>query len=221
MLAKDLISLTIAPLKPDEEAVNALAWMDEMRTQHAPVVLDNKLIGLLSEDEILSQNALEDPIDKHTLMVAGCRVFDTQHMFDAMRIIADQKLTLVPVIDKNEAYLGCITLKTIVYEFARITSFQQPGSIIVLEVSQHDYALSEISRIVESNDAKVLSSYINSFSNSTRIEVTIKINKIDTSAIIQTFNRFNYVILASYSEESKLDELISNRYESLMKYLNV
>ena len=221
MLARDLISLTVAPLKPNEEAVNALAWMDEMRTQHAPVVLDNKLVGLVSEDEILGQNDLENPIDKHTFLGARCKVLDTQHLFDVIRIIADQKLTLVPVVDQNEVYLGCITLKTLVFEFAKSNSFQQPGSIIVLEVSQHNYSLSEISRIVESNDAKVLSSYINSFPDSTRIEVTIKINKIDTSAIIQTFNRFNYLVLASYSEESKLDELLSNRYESLMKYLNV
>jgi predicted transcriptional regulator len=221
MLARDLISLTLAPLNPNEEAVNALAWMDEMRVQHAPVVLDNKLLGILSEDEVLIQNALDEPISNHQLMVVGFRVMDSQHLFDVIRIMANQKLTLLPVVDQSEVYLGCITLKTLVFEFAKSNSFQQPGSIIVVEVSQHNYSLSEISRIVESNDAKVLSSYINSFPDSTRIEVTIKVNKIDTSAIIQTFNRFNYLVLASYSEESKLDELLSNRYESLMKYLNV
>ena len=221
MLARELISLTLAPLNPTEEAVNALAWMDEMHVQHAPVVVDGKLIGLVSEDELMAKNALEEPISSHTLLVAGSRVLESQHLFDVVRLMADQKLTLLPVVDQNETYLGSITLKTLVFEFAKSTSFQQPGSIIVVEVSQHNYALSEISRIVEGNDAKVLSSYINSFDDSTRIEVTIKVNKIDTSAIIQTFNRYNYLVLASYSEESKLDELLSKRYESLMKYLNI
>ncbi len=221
MLARDLISLTIPPLAPTEEAVNALAWLDEMHVEHAPVVVDGKLLGLVSEEELIGKNALEEPISHHTLLVAGCRALESQHMFDVVRLMADNKLTLLPVVDQNESFLGCITLKTLVFEFAKSTSFQQPGSIIVVEVSQHNYALSEISRIVESNDAKVLSSYINSFSDSTRIEVTIKVNKIDTSAIIQTFNRYNYLVLASYSEESKLDELLNNRYEALMKYLNV
>jgi len=221
MLARELIRQTVNPLHTDEEAVNALAWMDEMRVQHAPVVVDNKLMGLISEEEILVKNTIEEPISKHTLQVAGCRVLDTQHLLDVIRVIADQKLTLVPVIDKKETYLGCITLNTVVYEFANVASLQQPGSIIVLEVNQHDYSLGEISRIVESNDAKVLSSYVNSFRDSTRIEVSIKVNKIDTSSIIQTFNRYNYLIVAAYSEESKLEELYSKRYESLMKYLNV
>ncbi len=221
MLARDLISLTISPLTPTDEAVNALAWMDEMRVQHAPVVLEGKFIGLISEDEVLASNTLEEPIEKHPFLVAGCSAYESQHLFDVVRIMTDQKLTLVPVVDQSHNYLGSITPTTIVYQLARVASFQQPGGIIVLEVNQRNYSLSEIARIVESNDAKVLSSYINSFSDSTRIEVTVKVNKIDTSSIIQTFNRFNYLVLASFSEESKLDELLSKRYESLMKYLNI
>ena len=104
---------------------------------------------------------------------------------------------------------------------AEMASVQQPGSILVLEVSNQDYSLGEIARIVESNDAKVLSAYITSFPESTRLEVTIKVNRIDLSAIIQTFNRYDYNITASFSEESRWEELLINRYESLMNYLNV
>lgn len=221
MLAKDLLSDAVIPLKTSDEAVNALAWMDELRVSHMPIVNTETFLGLISESDILSMNALDEPLGSHKLSLHRPYVFASQHFYDVIRVVADQKLTLLPVLDAKENYLGCITLNRIVAEMANISSVQQPGGIIVLEVNDHDYSLSEISRIVESNDAKVLSSYVNTFPDSTRLEITIKVNKIDVSPIIQTFNRYNYLILASFSEESKFDELLNDRFESLMNYLNI
>lgn len=221
MLAKDLLSDVVIPLKTSDEAASALAWMDELRISHMPIVNNEKFLGLISESDILNLNALDEPLGNHRLSLTRPYVFHSQHFYDVIRLVASQKLTLVPVLDVKENYLGCITLNRIVEEMASISSVQQPGGIIVLEVNDHDYSLSEISRIVESNDAKVLSSYVNSFPESTRLEVTIKVNKIDLSSILQTFNRYNYTILASFSEESKFDELLNDRFESLMNYLNI
>lgn len=221
MLAKDLLNDVVIPLKTSDEAASALAWMDELRISHMPIVNDEKFLGLISEADILNMNALSEPLGNHKLSLARPYVFHNQHFYDVIRIVAAQKLSLVPVLDNKENYLGCITLSRVVEEMATISSVEQPGGIIVLELNDHDYSLSEISRIVESNDAKVLSSYVNSFPESTRLEVTIKLNKIDLSAILQTFNRYNYTILASFSEESKFGELLNDRFESLMNYLNI
>jgi len=84
----------------------------------------------------------------------------------------------------------------------------------------HDYSLSEISRIVESNDAKILSLYISSHTDSTKLEVTIKINRTDLSAIIQTFNRYNYTIKASFHQSEYVDDL-KDRFDSFMSFLNI
>ncbi|MFW5752129.1 MAG: CBS domain-containing protein, partial [bacterium] len=95
------------------------------------------------------------------------------------------------------------------------------GGIIVLELNINDYSLSEIAQIVESNDAKILGLYISSPDDSTRIELTIKINRTELSSIIQTFNRYNYNIKASFLENDELDNLYNNRYEAFIRYLNV
>lgn len=221
MLAKNLLSDYVTPLKTSDEAVNALAFMDEYRISHMPIVNDQKFLGLVSESDILSMNALDEPLGNHKLSLTRPYVFYYQHFYDVVRLVTQLKLTLVPVLDAKENYLGCITLPRIIEELAHITAVNQPGGIIVLEVSEHDYSLSEISRIVEGNDAKVLSFYVNSFADNTRLEVTIKVNVLDVSPLIQTFNRFNYTILASFSEESKFDELLTDRFESLMNYLNI
>ncbi len=83
-----------------------------------------------------------------------------------------------------------------------------------------DYSLSEIARIIESNDAKILSLFVHSWPESTKIEVTLKINRVELGAILQTFNRFNYNIKAIFSEQDDLDDL-RERYDSLMNYLNI
>ena len=93
--------------------------------------------------------------------------------------------------------------------------------IIVLEINANDYSLSEIAQIVESNDAKILSFYINSYSNSMKMEVNIKINRKELTSIIQTFNRYNYIVKASFMDENDLDSLYENRYEQFMKYLSI
>jgi len=221
MLAKDLLSEAVIPLKTSDEAVNALAWMDELRVSHMPIVNNEKFLGLISEADILGMNALEEPLGNHRLSLSRPYVFHYQHFYDVIRVVATQKLTLVPVLDSKENYMGCITLNRIVNEMAKISAVEQPGGIIVLEVNDQDYSLAEIARIVEGNDIKILSANVNTFPDSTRLEITIKLNKIDVSPVIQTFNRYNYTILASYSEESKFDELLNDRFESLMNYLNI
>lgn len=221
MLAKDLFSDTVSPVKTSDTGRTALALMEELRLTHLPIVNCEKLLGVISDTDIYNLNALDEPLGNHKLSATRPYALQTQHFYDVIRIAATEKLSLVPVTDEKDIYLGSITLTRIIAMMARMSAVTQPGGIIVLEVSDHDYSLAEIARIVESNDARVLSTYITSFPESTRLEVTIKVNRIDLSAIIQTFNRYNYIITASYSEESQLDELLHSRYESLMNYLNV
>lgn len=221
MLAKEIISELITPLKTSDTGAVALSIMEELRVSHLPIVNCEKLLGVISDTDIYNLNAPDEPLGNHRLALIRPYVVQSQHYYEVIRVAASEKLTLVPVLDEKGNYLGCITLARIVALMADMASVKQPGGIIVLEVSDHDYSLSEIARIVESNDAKVLSSYITSFPESTRLEVTIKVNRIDLSSIIQTFNRYNYSITASFSEESQWDELLNSRYESLMNYLNV
>jgi hypothetical protein len=101
-----------------------------------------------------------------------------------------------------------------------INSIKEPGGILVLVMNIHDYSLTQIARLVEENNAKILSSYITSSQDSTEIEVTLKINTTDLDRIIQTFNRFDYVVKASFSK-GILQEDLKRRYDELMNYLNI
>ena len=78
-----------------------------------------------------------------------------------------------------------------------------------------DYSLTEIARIVEGNDGKIISSYVHTHEDSTKIEVTLKINLHDLSAIISAFERHRYTIKASYHQSRDTDD-IRERFDNLM-----
>ncbi len=221
MLVKYLINDSVIPLRTSDTAVTALSLMEDLRVSHLPIVNNKNFLGLISDTDIYDLNKPDEPLGNHKLSLIRPYLLYSQHFYDAIKLVAEQKLTIIPVLDNNNNYLGCITLFGLTEKMAKIISFDQPGGIIVIQVNSIDYSLSEISRIVESNDAKILSSYITSFEDTTKFEVTIKVNKIDISPIIQTFNRYDYIITATFSEESDYDDLLNDRYNQLMKYLDL
>jgi len=142
-------------------------------------------------------------------------------VYDVLLVISDQKLTLLPVLNTKNQYMGVISLTDLVQKLSVITSMKNPGGIIILEVNQKDYLLTEIAGIVESNDAKILSLYVTSHPDSTKLEITIKVNSVDIGALLQTFSRYNYLVKASWSKEDSFSDGLQDRFDSLMNYLNV
>ena len=63
--------------------------------------------------------------------------------------------------------------------------------------------------------------YLNSVPDSTKLEITLKLNRIDIGPVLQTFNRYNYIISASFSDQDVYNEGLQDRYDSLMNYLNI
>ncbi len=220
MYARELISDDIPPLKTSDTGERALAWMDEFRVSHLPIVNNVDFLGLISESDILDFNSASEPIGGHSLNLSRPYVFDYQHTYDVLKVMASLKLSVIPVLNDKDQYLGLIHLSTLLQHFAEMASMKESGGLLVLELNLHDYSLSEISRIVESNDAKILSLYISSHIDSTKLEVTIKINRTDLSAIIQTFNRYNYTIKASFHQSEYVDDL-KDRFDSFMSFLNI
>jgi acetoin utilization protein AcuB len=221
MLAKDLISDVIPSLKTSDSGQKALYWMDIFRISHLPIVNNEDFLGLISDKDIYDLNMSEEPIGNHTLSLFSPYVTDKQHVYEVMELASRMMLTVVPVLDENNRYLGLITMTDLLHYFADMAAVKQPGGILVLEINTNDYSLTQIAQIVESNDAKILSMYISSHALSTKMEVTLKINRQDLTSIIQTFDRFNYIIRASFMNDDDMDSLYENRYDLFMKYLNI
>lgn len=218
MIALDLITDEIPPLKHSDSGERALRWMEEFKVEHLPVLKDDNFCGLVSEDIIYDRENTEDTLDVLFDHLPRPYVKPNAHIYEILAKISDEKITVVPVIDDEENYIGCIDIKRLMQHIAETGSIKEVGGIIVLEMNQIDYSLVQIAQIVESNNAKILSVYISSPKDSNRLEITLKLNETDLGRILRTFERYDYSIKASYQKNDYHDDL-KNRYDELMNYL--
>jgi hypothetical protein len=130
------------------------------------------------------------------------------------------QLTVVPVLDAENNYLGNISLRTLVEHFASITAVKNPGGVIILELNANDFVLSQIARIVEENDTKILSLYVSEISDSTRLELTLKLNRENIRGILQSFARYNIHVKATF-QQGDFSEDLRNRFDLFMNYINM
>jgi predicted transcriptional regulator len=220
MRAIDLITEEIPPLTHSDRGEKALNWMEEFKVSHLPVLKSGQFVGLVSETDILDKMDLEKTLDELFQHLPRPYILDSDHIYQVISRISELKLSVIPVLNKNEKYLGCVSVQNLMLLIANTGSIKENGGVLVLEMASSDYSMAEIGQIVESNDAKILSSYIMSSEKSTNIEVTLKINNIQLDRIIKTFERYNYTIKASYQKGGFEDDM-QFRYDALMNYLKL
>lgn len=219
MLAGDLITDEIPPLKTTDTVELALDWMEQFKVSHLPVVNNRELVGIVAETELLDYEHPEEQISAGRLHLMRPVIHHYQHTYDLLLLMSSMNLTLIPVIDEKELYKGCITIQGVIQNLSNMASVQNPGGVIVLEMNQHDYSVTHIGNIIEGNDAKILSLHVSSQPDSTKIEVTIKVNRDNLSGIIQTFNRYNYSVKASFQRE-EYNKGMDDRLNEFLRYLN-
>lgn len=220
MIANELISDEIPTVKTSDTGLDVTHWMEEYKVSHLPIVNKHEYIGLISDTDIMDSDITDEELSKYKLSLMRPYVLQGQHIYDVIKMFSNLKLTVLPVLDTNENYIGSIPIIALLQEFSTIAATHEPGGIIVLEMNEHDYSLSQIAQIVEGNDGKILGCYVNSTEDSTKIAVTVKVNKEEISGILQTFHRYNYNVRASFHQREFNDD-VKNRFDSFMNYLNM
>ncbi len=221
MLAKELISEVVPSLKTSDTGLDALNWMEVFRVSHLPIVNNRIFLGLISDVDIYDLNKAEEALGNHSLSYARPYVFAHQHIFDVVEVASRLKLTVVPVLDNNEEYLGLITQSDLLQTFADLIAAHAPGGIIELELLPHDYSLAEIARIVEDADAKILSLYVSQQLGSEKLCIAIKLNRNDVRPVLNAFDRYDYSVKTTYVGDNSYDDTVKKNYDALMRYLNM
>lgn len=221
MVAKDMISDVIPPLRTSDTGITALNWMDIFKVSHLPIVNDKEFLGLISESDIYDLNMPDEPLGNHQLSLLRPYVNEEQHVFEVMEVLSRLKLSLVPVLDNEKNYLGVITLMELLHYFSELSALMHKGSVLVLEMNANDFSMSQICQIVEGNDAKILAAYVTSHPTSTQMELTLKLNVTDVTSIKQTFIRYNYNVLGAYMKQDDEGDLLNDRLNYLFKFLDI
>lgn len=219
MLARDLISTVVPILHPLDSGSRALRLMNEYHLTQLPMVLENKYLALVEEDDIMD---LEDAEIHLENMEYGPKpaIMESAHFYEALKLFNDLKLSTLPVISHENEYLGVLTKDNLLSVLGQYNGVKEHGGILALDVDPRDYSLSEIARIAESNDVTLLS--VNTITNpvSGRLEVLLKTNRQELQGLLATFERFSYNIKYTITEEQE-EDVVKKNFDLLMNYIGM
>lgn len=220
MLNQEILSLTISPLRPDDSVQFARESMNDCHVMHLPVIHEGKLLGTISEESLLNAASESIPLSRMQSSFSGAAVQSLNHILETIHVLNEFNLSLIPVINKENDYLGSITSIDLLKSIGKLIGTGDPGALVVLELDKVNFSFAEISKLVETNDAQItqLNTYYDNAASA--FYITLRINKLEISDIIATFQRYEYKIKYYFGEEHYDNELRSN-YNHLMNYLSI
>ncbi len=220
MTARTLIAHDIPALTVEQTGREAFHMLNDYHVKHLPVVDNGKLVGLLSEEDIFNHK-LASPLSEHDFSVMPLfQVHESKHIFEIIKIMGDHRLTVIPVVDAEGKYLGLVQQNDVLRYFAHTASLTEHGAVLVLEMPRRDYALSTIARIFEEEKVNILSAFVTSLPNPEQVELTLKLDRHDLSRAMASLERHEFEVKETFGETDR-SELLRDRYDALMHYLNV
>ncbi|MBS1665142.1 MAG: CBS domain-containing protein [Bacteroidetes bacterium] len=220
MLNKELISATIPSLHLNDPVSQALDLMADFHVTHLPIVVEDKLAGLVSEDDLLNVENDETLLSALQPSFSKIAAHADGFFYEAVQLVNENGLTLIPVIAGEGEYTGAIIANDLLKQLGRTTGVNDLGGIIVLEMEKVSFSFTEISKLVETNDAQIIQLNTYTDTPSGNFYITLRINKAEISDIVATFQRYEYQVKYYFGEELYENELRSN-YDHLMNYLNI
>jgi acetoin utilization protein AcuB len=193
--------------------------MDEYDVMHMPVMSEDKFAGIVSKDDLLdgNENALISSVQTSIRPVS---VKSEEHILTALKLVSDNELTLLPVINEQYELTGVILAKDLLHCLSSFLGNEDKGGMIVLETDKRNFSFGEISRLVETNDAYITQLNTYTEADTGLVVITLKINKIEISDIVATFQRYEYIVRYFFGEEEYANEIKEN-YNHLISYLNM
>jgi CBS domain-containing protein len=219
MLASQLINTGFPAVNLFDRASLALQLMEDYDVLHLPVLSEEKFAGLVTKDDLLDadEDALVASLEQALVKIS---VKAEEHFLIAVKQAAEHHLSLVPVVNEQSELAGVIAAKDLLIHLSHFLGNEERGGLIVLETDKRHFSFGEISRLVETNDAYITQLNTYTEADTGLVIVTVKINKIEVSDIVATFQRYEYTVRYYFGEEQYTNELKEN-YNHLIAYLNI
>lgn len=220
MLTRELLSPSLPTLQLQDKIFNVLQMMNDCHVSHLAAADGEKFAGIVSEEFLMQVADDTIEIKEHKEAFPILYVNEKEHFLKALQLAVDNRLSIVPVVGENNELLGVVSYRELLKKASEFMNVKEPGGLIVLEMESNNYSFSELSRLVETNDAQI--TQLNTFTDPETgiMQVTVKINKAEVSDIVATFQRYEYNVKYYFGEELYENELRSN-YDNLMNYLKL
>jgi len=219
MNLEQLISPAIPTLLPGDSGSHALEQMEKTNFSELPIVSDDSYIALIQENDLLDWNTPDEKLSMAPFLNYKPAIAASSHPFEALRILHQINLDILPVIDHEQRYIGAVTKDTLLKYITENSGIDNPGGILVLEIAPRNYTLYEIARICENEDVIILNMQVHT-NELGMLEITLKLNRSVLAAVVSSFERHNYHVKEVYGEDNKDDD-ITGKYNLLMNYINM
>ncbi|GAB3714664.1 hypothetical protein GCM10027592_54620 [Spirosoma flavus] len=221
MLAAELIDPMIPTLKPTDSVGQALEWMQEHRVGQLVLTDLGEYRGILTEELLMDAVDEERAVSQIMRLFEQTYVQEDQHLLEVLGLVTQHQMEVVAVLNEERQYIGTISVNELLKQFTQELGVQEGGAILILSINERDYSMTEISRLVESNNVKIISSYFSSaaYGMPDRSRLTIKLNRRDITPVIATLERFGYQIEAAFAN-TPIESIDQDRLNSLLRYLN-
>lgn len=220
MLAETLINHSIPALRPSDTVGKALDLMQDFNLSQLVYVDNEQVKAIFDEDNLLNWQDDSVTLGELPLENKATNAHVYQHIQELAGLAVDESLQIIPILDEENLYAGSVVVSEMLRQFSKQMNNQETGAIVVIKVSQINYSLAEISRLIESNNIKIINSYFSS--NHLGFEedstLTLKLNKTDVSAAIATLERFGYSIEGVYGH-TPIESIDRHRLNHLLRYL--
>lgn len=221
MLAAELIDPMLPALKATDSVGQALNWMQEHRIGQLVLTDQGDYRGVVSEELLMDVADDEQPLGDVMRLFEQTYVLEDQHLYEVLGLVLQHRMDVVAVLNEGREFSGTISTGELLKQFAQELGVQEGGAILILSLNERDYSMSEISRLIESNQVKIVSSYFSSaaYGMPDRSRLTLKLNRRDITPVISTLERFGYQIEAAFAN-APVESIDQERLDSLLRYLN-
>lgn len=220
MYIGEIIAKNYFDVQSDDSIGFALDKMNELHTIQLPIVDERDLLGILTEDHLLSAHDETQTISSLMVSLRFVYLYEYQHIYDALQYMDAHQLEILPVLDKENSYIGVVTTIDLLSAVNETLGNKDPGAIIVLELGKNDVSFSHIAHIFESENVRILNTAVRDIPGTSKMEMTIKVDKQNISTVVASLWRFDYIVKATFNDGSQ-DSDIKERYDILMNYLNL
>lgn len=211
----------IPALKDSDDGDKGLMIMQDHSIRHLPVLQDNGMfLGVISEDIIMDgQYQFGNPVGNFVMQEKDLFCTEKNHWLDMIKFMDDHQFTIAPILDQNGLYKGMATYESIGRQLAKMHFIKDEGSVLIVETNRFAFSLMELAKIIESNESKMM--YLDTdLVGEENMWITIKLKTTNLTSVIETLERFGYVIISAFDDNSSSD-LLKERYEAFMKFLNI
>ncbi len=221
MQAYEYINHLIPTLKNSDTVAVAMRWMEEVRVDLLPVSEGNNFLGFIEYQSDSTKYQFQDLIESSPLRFKNCWVYSEKPLYEIVRIASENAVSMVAVLNRDKTFLGIITLEDAISIYAESLSIKTQGSVLILSLQLKDYQLSEIARLIESENTQIINSFITQDPlDDSSIKLTLKLNKSDLRYVKANMERFGYKVIDHYQEETGIASE-GDRIGNLLRFLDI